>query len=152
VVDREGSQATAETTKIDIPAPGKGVGISSLVVVEHVEPANAQADTADPLTFKGKHVVPMVEATVNPATKRYVYFVVYPDKSNSEKPKIHVEFKTGGQVFAESTADLPAPDASGTIPMFVAAATRPGNCELQITALQGNESAIEHLQYAVAKQ
>jgi hypothetical protein len=29
---------------------------------------------------------------------------------------------------------------------------RPGNCELQITALQGNESAIEHLQYAVAKQ
>jgi hypothetical protein len=77
---------------------------------------------------------------------------VYPDKSNSEKPKIHVEFKTGGQVFAESTADLPAPDASGTIPMWGAAPPRPGNCELQITALQGNESAIEHLQYAVAKQ
>ena len=152
VVDREGSQASAETAQIDIPAPSKGVGISSLVVVQQLEPANAQADTADPLTFKGKHVVPMVEATVNPATKRYVYFVVYPDKSNTEKPKIHVEFKTGGQVFAQSTADLPAPDATGTIPMFVAAATRPGNCELQITALQGNESATEHIQYAVAAQ
>jgi hypothetical protein len=104
------------------------------------------------LTFKGKHVIPMVEATVNPAAKRYVYFVVYPDKSNGEKPKIHVAFKTGGQVFAESTADLPAPDATGTIPMFVAAATRPGNCELQITALQGNESATEHIKYAVAAQ
>ena len=46
-------------------------------------------------------------------------------------------------------ADLPAADATGTIPMFVAAATRPGNCELRITALQGNESATEHLQYAV---
>jgi hypothetical protein len=149
VVDREGSQATAETAQVDIPAPSKGVGISSLVVVEHMEPANAQADP-DPLTFKGKHVVPMVEATVNPANKRYVYFVVYPDKSNAEKPKIHVEFKTGGKVFAESTADLPAPDATGTIPMFVAAATRPGNCELQITALQGKESASEHIQYAVA--
>ena len=152
VVDREGSQASAETAQIDIPAPSKGVGISSLVVVQQLEPANAQADTADPLTFKGKHVIPMVEATVNPATKRYVYFVVYPDKSNTEKPKIHVEFKTGGQVFAQSTADLPAPDATGTIPMFVAAATRPGNCELQITALQGNESATEHIQYAVAAQ
>jgi len=149
VVDREGSQATAETAQVDSPAPSKGVGISSLVVVEHMEPANAQADP-DPLTFKGKHVVPMVEATVNPANKRYVYFVVYPDKSNAEKPKIHVEFKTGGKVFAESTADLPAPDATGTIPMFVAAATRPGNCELQITALQGKESASEHIQYAVA--
>jgi VWFA-related protein len=150
VVDREGSQASAEAGQIDVPAPSKGVGISSLVVVEHVEPANAQTDAADPLTFKGKHVVPMVEASVNPANKRYVYFVVYPDKSNTEKPKIHVEFKTGGQVFAESTADLPAPDATGTIPMFVAAATRPGNCELQITALQGKESATEHIQYAVA--
>ena len=152
VVDREGGQATAETAKIDIPAPSKGVGISSLVVVEHVESANAQADAADPLIFKGKHVIPMVEATVRPATKRYVYFVVYPDKANTEKPKIHVEFKTGGQVFAESTADLPAPDASGTIPMFVAAATRPGNCELQITALQGKESATSQIQYAVAAQ
>jgi VWFA-related protein len=152
VVDREGSQASAEAGQIDVPAPSKGVGISSLVVVEHVEPANAQTDAADPLTFKGKHVVPMVEASVNPANKRYVYFVVYPDKSNTEKPKIHVEFKTGGQVFAESTADLPAPDATGTIPMFVAAATRPGNCELEITALQGKESATEHIQYAVAAQ
>ena len=152
VVDREGSQASAEAAQIDIPAPSKGVGISSLVVVQQLEPSNAPADTADPLSFKGKHVIPMVEALVNPAAKRYVYFVVYPDKSNTEKPKIHVEFKTGGQVFAQQTADLPAPDATGTIPMFVAAATRPGNCELQITALQGNESATEHLKYAVAAQ
>jgi hypothetical protein len=36
--------------------------------------------------------------------------------------------------------------------MFVAAATRPGNCELEITALQGKESATEHIQYAVAAQ
>ena len=150
VVDREGSQATAETAQIDIPPLSKGVGISSLVVVDHVEAANAQADAADPLVFKGKHVIPLVSATVDPANKRYVYFVVYPDKSNTEKPKIHVEFKTGGQVFAESTADLPAADPTGTIPMFVAAATRPGNCELQITALQGRESATERIQYAVA--
>lgn len=152
VVDREGAQATAETAQIDIPAPAKGVGISSLVVVQQVEPATAQADGADPLIFKGKHVVPMVEATVNPANKRYVYFVVYPDKSTTEKPKIHVAFKTGGQVFAERTADLPAPDPDGSIPMFVAAATRPGSCDLQITALQGKESATEHIQYAVKAQ
>jgi VWFA-related protein len=150
VVDREGSQATAATAQIEIPAAPKGVGISSLVVVEHVEAAKAQTDAADPLIFKGKHVIPMVEASVSPAKKSYVYFVVYPDKSNKEKPKIKVQFKTAGQVFAESTADLPAPDATGTIPMFVAAVTRPGNCELQITALQGNESATEHLLYAVA--
>ena len=152
IVDREGSQASAGTAQMDIPAPPKGVGISSLVVVEHVEPAKGPADTADPLIFDGKHVFPMVEATVKPPAKRLVYFVVYPDKSNTEKPKIHIEFKTGGQVFLETTKDLPAPDATGNIPMFVAAAARPGNCELRITALQGSESASEHIQYAVAGQ
>jgi len=152
IVDREGGQATAEAAQIDIPAPPKGVGISSLVAVQEAEQANATADANDPLLFKGKHLVPMVETTVHPSTKRLVYFVVYPDKSNAEKPKIHVEFKSGGQVFAQKTVDLPAPDADGTIPMFVAAATHPGNCELQITALQGSESASERLQYAVTAQ
>jgi VWFA-related protein len=152
VVDREGSQVTAETSQIEVPAVSKGLAISSLVVVQNVETAAAKPDAADPLIFKGKHVVPMVKATVNPATKRYVYFVVYPDKSNTDKPKIRIEFKTAGQVFAQQTADLPAPDATGAIPMFVAAATRPGNCELQITALQGSESATEHIQYAVVAQ
>ena len=152
IVDREGSQASWDISKIEIPAIAKGVGISSLVPVQQVEAAAAKADAADPLTFKGKHVIPMVDPVVSPATKRYVYFVVYPDKSKSDKPKIHVQFKSGGQVFAESTADLPAPDATGTIPMFVAAATRPGNCELQITALQGGESATEHVAYAVANK
>jgi VWFA-related protein len=150
LVDREGSQASTNVTQIDIPAPGKGLGISSLVAVQQIEAAAGQVDKADPLTFKGKHVIPMVQATVNPANKRYIYFVVYPDKSKTDKPKIRVEFRNGGQVFAESTADLPAPDDSGTIPMFVAAAARPGDCELQITALQGGESATSRLQYAVA--
>ena len=152
LVDREGAQATTNLTQFDNPAPPKGVGISSLVAVQQLEPLTAQPDASDPFSMKGKHVIPMVEATVNPASKRYVYFVVYPDKSSKEKPKIRIEFRNGGQVFAQQTADLPAPDESGSIPMFVAAAARPGNCELQITALQGSqESAPERLQYTVAQ-
>ncbi len=126
VVDREGSQATTGTMQFDNPAPPKGVAISSLVGVQHIEAAPAKPDRADPFVFKGKHVIPMVETTVSPEAKRYVYFVVYPDASKTEKPKIRIEFRNGGQVFAQQTADLPAADASGTIPMFVAAATRPG--------------------------
>ena len=63
-----------------------------------------------------------------------------------------MEFKNGGQVFAEQTVDLPEPDEKGAIAMFVAAATRPGNCELQITAMQGNQSATEHIAYLAAAQ
>ncbi|MBZ5626811.1 MAG: VWA domain-containing protein [Acidobacteriia bacterium] len=152
VVDHEGAQATTETGSFEIPAPLKGLAISSLAMVEHLDPAGAQADTADPFTFQGKHVVPMVQAAVSPATKRWVYFVVYRDKSNPEKPKIHVEFKNGGEVFAEQTVALPEPDSNGAIAMFVAAATRPGNCELRITAMQGGQSATEQIAYLGAAQ
>src|ERR1017187_864713 len=97
VVDRQGAQATAETGSFEIPATPKGLAISSLAMVQHLDPAGAKPDTADPFTVKDKHVIPMVQATAGPATKRWVYFVVYRDKSNPEKPKIRVEFKNGGQ-------------------------------------------------------
>lgn len=152
VVDREGAQATTESGSFEIPAAPRGIAISSLAMVEHLDTAGGKPDAADPFTFKDKHVVPMVNATVSPATKRWVYFVVYRDKSNSEKPRIRVEFKNGGQIFADQTVALPEPDANGAIGMFVAAAARPGNCELRITAIQGSESATEHLTYVVTAQ
>ncbi len=152
VLDRKGSQATTEKTSFDVAAPPKGLAISSLVMVSHLDSAAGQAvDSADPFTFNGKHVTPMAEAAVGPAAKRWVYFVVYGDRSSTQKPKIHIEFKNRGQVFAEQTVDLPAPDANGAIPMFVGAATRPGACELQITAMQGDESATEHLAYVAVQ-
>ena len=152
VVDREGAQATAETSSFEIPSPAKGLGISSLAMVEHLDPAEAQPDAADPFSLQGKHVVPMVQAAASAATKRWVYFVVYKDKSNPEKPRIRVEFKTGGQEVAIQMSDLPEPDKNGAIAMFVAAPARPGNCELQITAIQGNQSASEHLAYVGTAQ
>ena len=147
VVDREGAQATTGTASFEIPAPPKGVAISSLAMVEHLDPAGSQPDPSDPFTIKDKHVTPMVDAAVSPTTKRWVYFVVYKDKSNAEKPKIHVEFKSEGQIVADQTTPLPESDKNGAIAMFVAAPTQPGNCELQITAIQGAESATEHIAY-----
>jgi VWFA-related protein len=147
VVDREGAQVTAETSSFEIPEPANGLGISSLAMVEHLDPVDTQADLADPFSLQGKHVVPMVQAAATAATKRWVYFIVYKDKSNPEKPKIRVEFKNGGKQIANQMSDLPEPDKNGAIAMFVAAPVRPGNCELQITAIQGSHSATEHLAY-----
>jgi len=92
----------------------------------------------------------MAAPALKSTAKPIIYFVVYPNKANAEKPKIQVEFLSGGQVLAKQTADLPPPDRSGTIPMIVGAALRPGNCELRITALQGNESATGSVNYTVA--
>jgi len=152
VLDREGAQATSETGNFEIPAPTRGLAISSLAMVEHLDPADATPDPGDPFTFQGKHVVPMVEPAASTATKRWIYFVVYQDKANPEKPKIRIQFKNGGHVVADQTSALPAADKNGAIAMFVAAPVRPGACELEITAVQGSASAAERLAYTGTAQ
>ena len=151
VVDREGAQASAGTANFEIPPPARGIGISSLVMVQHLDPAGAEADAADPFLVKGRRVVPLVQGTVSPAVKRWIYFVVYKDPSTPEKPKIRIELKSGGQIVADQVSALPEPDKNGAIAMFVAAPSRPGNCDLQITAIQGDHSATEHLAYVGAQ-
>jgi hypothetical protein len=152
VVDHEGGQATSETGSFEIPAPHKGLAISSLTMVGHLDAAGASPDASDPFLIKDKLVVPAVEATVSPATKRWIYFVVYQDSASQEKPKIHVEFKNGGQLVADQTSALPEAGKNGAIAMLVTAPTRPGNCELRITAMQGAESASEHIAYVGTAQ
>jgi len=152
VLDREGSRASTSTMPFDLPQPTNGVGISSVVLVQRVEPVTGQANASDPLIFNGKRLVPFIGETLSADAKPFVYFVIYPDKKLADKPKVRVEFLVDGKVLASQTADLPAPDPSGTIPMIVKASTHEGHCELKITALQGSESATGNLKYAVASK
>jgi VWFA-related protein len=152
VLDREGARASSSVMKLDVPPAPKGIGISNLVLVQRVEPVTGQADASDPLIYQGKRAIPLMATNLTKDTKPAVYFVVYPDKTNTEKPKILVELLVGGQLRGKQLADLPAPDASGAIPMMVSAVLRPGECELRMTATQGSESASSSVKYTVPAQ
>jgi VWFA-related protein len=151
VLDRQGGRASTKVTPFEVPVPRAGIGLSSVTLVQRVEPVAGQADASDPLVFQGKRAVPLLATKLTAEMKPYVYFVVYPDKSNSEKPRIQVEFLVGGQVVAKQGAELPPPDAGGAIPMLVGAALKPGECELRITAMQGSDSDAGSVKYTVAK-
>ena len=86
----------------------------------------------DPLEFQpdpaqGKRVIPELDTNLAANVSPYVFFVVYPDKSIADKPKIQAEFLIDGQVRPSKCADLPAPDATGAIPMVINTAAKPGN-------------------------
>jgi VWFA-related protein len=153
-LDREANKAS--TSKITFESPEqKGVGLSSILLVGHMEPVTGKVAAADPLEFQpdpaqGKRVVPELVTDLAANVSPYVFFVVYPDKSIADKPKIQAEFLINGQVMAKQVADLPAPDATGAIPMVINTAAKPGKCELRITALQGSSSAVHSLQYSIA--
>ncbi len=149
MIDHEGRRSSARVIEFASLEPRRGVEISSVILVQRVQPAGASPDAADPFVYQGNRVSPLISTTLSASMKPAVYFVVYPDKTNAEKPKVRVEFLTGGQTLANQTAELPPPDASGAIPVVVGAAMRPGDCELRITAIQGADSATESVRYTV---
>ncbi|MGA3078111.1 MAG: VWA domain-containing protein [Bryobacteraceae bacterium] len=147
--DREANHASASTVELDSP-PQKGVGLSSLVVVARADPLTADADANDPFLFQGRDVVPVLDGSLKASAKPLVYFMVYPDKSSQEAPRVRAEFFVGGEELEVKDADLPAPDSSGAIPVMLSAVARPGKCEIKVTARQGFQSAVQSVSYTVA--
>jgi hypothetical protein len=150
VLDPQASQgsATAEII-VDPPPQSGGPQLSSLMLVDRVEPA-ADADAADPLVFDGKRVVPHLAPELDGSAKPTLFFVVYPDPSNSAKPNVEVESFDAGRLLSRQPATLLAPNASGAIPMLVAITPRPGDTDVKVTVTQGDESATRTLHYRVA--
>jgi VWFA-related protein len=149
VIDREGGRTSTNLAQFDSPEPRRGVGLSSVMLIQRLEPATGPADAADPLVVQGKRLVPLLASTLAADAKPYVYFAIYPDKARTEKPKLHVEFKAEGQVLANQNYELPAPDATGAIPMLIRAATHAGPCELKISVSQGTDSVARTLSYTI---
>ena len=156
VLDREAQRAS--TSKVAFESPEqKGVGLSSILMVQGTEEVKGAIDPANPLEFQPtptetKRIVPELSTHLTPSSTPHVFFIVYPDRSIAEKAKIQAEFWVGGKLLAKQVADLPAPDASGAIPMVINTAAKTGDCELRITALQGDSSMKQSLKYTVAAQ
>jgi len=152
LLDREAPARRASTSTVEFDSPAdKGVGLSSLLLVARADPLTAEPDADDPLVFKDRELVPMLTGSLKASAQPMLYFVVYPDKSIAEAPRIRVAFSVDGKELEQKQSELPAPDASGAIPVLVNAATKAGNCEIKITALQGFQSTTRTLTYTVAQ-
>jgi VWFA-related protein len=149
-VDREGGRASTSSIEFDTTGPATGVSMSSALLIRRIEPGNPDTDKSGLLAIRGSRLVPFVETHLTPENKPYAYFVVYPNKANTAKPKLQIQLSVDNQVLADQTNDLPAPDATGAIPMVLRAAVHTGHCELKLTTIQGDETATRTLSYDVS--
>ncbi len=150
VFDREAKAVSASSIPLDRFAPAGRLGLSTPVLVQKVQAVQGQPDPSDFLVHDGKRLVPQLAREIAADTKPQVYFVVYPDQQNQAPATITIEFLSGGKQLAKQSAGLPPPDATGAIPMTIAAAAQPGDCELRITAAQGSDSVTRSVTYSVA--
>ena len=151
VIDRESKSVSASSVSIDRSGDAAiALGLSTPILIQKVQPVQGKADADDLFVVGGNRLVPQLAKNVAADAKPQVYFVVYPDKANPAAPAIKITFFVNGKQMAERTANLPPPDATGTIPLTIAASAQPGECELRITAMQGAESVSRTLSYTVS--
>ena len=148
-MDREGGRASTHSIEFDNTGVSAGMGMSSALLIRRIEPGVGD-DKSGLLAIRGSHMIPFVETNLTSDNKPYAYFVVYPDKGSSIKPKLQVQLRVDNQVLADQTTDLPAPDSTGAIPMVIRAAAHTGHCELRLTTTQGEQTATRTLTYDVA--
>lgn len=148
LLDQIGQRASTSTMEFE-SQPQKGVGLSSIVLVERADPLTEEPDERDPFLFHDHTLVPALHGMLKAAPQPLLYFVVYPDRLMTEKPRVRVEFFEGGEELAQKQTELPAADANGAFPILVNAEARPGNCEIKVTVSQGFQSATRSVTYKV---
>ncbi|MGB9458054.1 MAG: PA14 domain-containing protein [Bryobacteraceae bacterium] len=151
IADREADHASVRAVQFENPEYG-GVGLSDLLLVKKLEDVNGPPDATDPLECGGKRALPELAGVVRASAQPFIYFMVYPDAALDAKPRMEVELSAGGRVVARQTADLPAPNADGAIPMSVATVTAPGTYAVKIAIQQGSQRVERRLEYLVTAQ
>ena len=151
VIDREGKTSSASVVEIDRSEIADGLGLSTPALIERTEPLKGKADPKDPFIQQNQRLAPMITKSLKPGMNPQVYFVVYPDRAVAEPPVMGLEFLVDGVSLAKQTAPLPPADATGAIPMMIAAGVKPGDCELRITISQGGRQVTRSAFYSVPK-
>jgi VWFA-related protein len=150
VVDWEGGRSSSGVSPVD-GTPREGPDLSAIALVRGINKVNGPADKADPLEYEGKRIVPALFMDLEAGTNPSVFFRVYPDRANSAKPRLRAQFLLDGRLLADQVAELPAPDASGSIPVLIQPAARSGSNELKLTVVQGSASSpTQELRYTIA--
>ena len=110
----------AQKRRITIPDVPLGVEVSGISLVRRVEPLPETAPPGELFRYRNMKVIPDLQRSVSreQAQPACAFFVIYPDGSVKETPRLELELSRGGRSLGRYPMDLPA-DAKGPIP-FVA--------------------------------
>ncbi len=155
VQDREANKLSSRRAVLIVPPARAALRMSSIAVVKRVNPVDVtNKDSVSPLQLSEGRILPNLGDTIFPApgTQLSFYFVVYPQASATDKPRLTMEFLQDGEVIARAMPELSTPDATGRIPYI---ATLPmekfkgGTYEVRAVIQQGTQAVEEHAFFIV---
>lgn len=154
VADREANKATARRVAVMVPAPGKGVRISSLTLVRRLDPLPPGTANTGPFDVGTSRIVPALDQTIQlaPNAGFSFYFVIYPEAGSTEKPRLVLELSKDGSPVAAISPELPSPNERGEIPYVASlpmSGFEPGQYELRAVVAQGETAAEERTVFTI---
>jgi len=149
VVDWVTGRTSTFTFGVDCAARS-GPELSSVVLVRRMDKEPGADVAGDPLDYQDKRIYPSLFTDLASGGQPYIFFRAYPEPGNAAPPTLHAQFLLNGRVAADQTTGLPAPDASGAIPILIQPAARPGQQELRLTLTQGSGTSTQTIRYTLA--
>jgi hypothetical protein len=149
VTDELGEKSAVKRLAVFVDS-GKSFGVSSLELVRKVQPLQGPRDSSDPFQTESGRVVPTLAESMPAGQPIDVYFVVYPEPASSTLPTVLLQLYRDGQVVGQKTLKASQPQADGSVPMLLRITPDPGECDMVITAQQGNMRSEAMLSVKVA--
>ncbi|HLK20832.1 MAG TPA: VWA domain-containing protein, partial [Bryobacteraceae bacterium] len=148
VSDKADGRTSARKSVFVVPGEGPGPGISSVALVRSIRDKNENSSGEDPFLISGKLVTPAISPSFNKTdTDRLsFYLVIYPDKAESKKVQLSMQFSKDGEPLGAGSPPLPEPDAEGRIQYIATAPAdklEPGNYQVVFIVTQGDKVAQE---------
>lgn len=148
VYDATDSRASTDTSSLDVEASDDSrLRLSSVVLIKSAEKLTAaEAASPRPFNFGEVAIYPnMGEPVRKSASKTLAFFVTaYAPRGSSSTTHLKMEVVQQGRALAQTSYDLPAPDASGRIQYAGAIPIdkyKPGDYELRVTVNDAQTTA-----------
>lgn len=140
VTDELAEKTTVKRLSVFIDQ-GKDFGVSSLQLVQGVQPLPVPRDTADPFETDSGRIVPILADSMPSGKPIDVYFVVYPTTTSEAEPTITLQLYRDGREVGVKTLPSPQRQADGSMPVLLRINPDPGQCDMVITAHQGPKTS-----------
>lgn len=141
VTDEPSGKTSVKRVSVFVDA-ANNVSLSSLELVRRFEPLNGPPNPANPFDLENGRITPTLADSVTSGLPMSLYFVVYPGKAaTAAETNVTLELLRDGKAIARKPLRLSSPQADGSIPMVVELTPGPGQCDVLVTARQGEAIA-----------
>ncbi len=152
--DKAGKKTSIRKSVFVVPPDGSSLGISSVALIRGIREKNAGTSDQNPFLMSDKLITPAISPSFNKKSTNDLsfYLIIYPDKTNSAKTELTMQFTKEGEQLGVGSPSLPDADSAGRIQYIATAPTDnmpPGDYQVLFLVKQGTEVARESVTFTL---